>query len=59
MSYKVTNDALMILVDAATIAGDDAAINAAFPTLLPGTIIHDAGFNTMKQKGLDGSWATL
>lgn len=59
MDYKITNDAVMILVSAADIAASDSAINAKYPSLLPGTIIHDAGYQTAKQKGLDGSWTTL
>lgn len=59
MAYQQTNEVTVLLVDATTIAKDDSGINSAFPTLLPGTIIHDAGYQTVKQKGLDGSWVVL
>lgn len=59
MAYKQTNDVVVLMVDAADIAKSDSALNAAYPTLLPGTIIHDAGYQTARQKGLDGSWTTL
>ena len=56
MAYRTIDGMTVLLVDSAMAAGTDAAINAAFPTTVPGDIILTAGFSVMKQKDLDGSW---
>jgi len=40
------------------IAGTDEEINAALPGVPPGTMISTAGFATIRQLGVDGSWST-
>lgn len=41
------------------VGGSNAEINAALPGVPVGTIIHTAGYGTMKQLGFGGQWATL
>lgn len=63
MSYLITSlggkDPREIMVDAATIAGTAEAIEAVIGVVEVGTIIYTAGFGTIKQKGLDGSWVEV
>ena len=48
-----------IMVDSNTIAGTAEAIEAVVGVVEVGTIIYTAGFGTIKQKGLDGSWVEV
>ena len=57
--YDVPRDAPQYLGSAEDVAADDAAINAALPNAVPGTIITTAGYHNMKQKQADGTWARL
>lgn len=63
MEYWVTAggmDTTEILVSDELMAKTDAEINAALPDNVPaGCIIHTKGYQIIKEKGLDGSWATV
>ena len=45
-----------ILVSETTISGSAEQIKVVIGEVPSGTIIYTAGFGTIKQKGLDGSW---
>ena len=63
MSYLITSlggkDPREIMVDDATIAGTADEIAAVIGGGEVGTIIYTAGYGTIKQKGLDGSWVEV
>lgn len=63
MSYLITSlggkDPREIMVDDATIAGTAAEIAAVIGAVAVGTVIYTAGYGTIKQKGLDGSWTEV
>lgn len=63
MTYAITslgsNDPREIMVDDATIAGTAEEIAAVIGAVEVGTIIYTAGYGTIKQKGLDGSWTEV
>ena len=63
MSYTITSlggsGPREIMVDATTIAGTAEEIAAVIGEVEVGTIIYTAGFGTIKQKGLDGSWVEV
>lgn len=48
-----------IMVDTALFNSDADTINSVIGDLSPGTIIYTAGYGTIKQKGLDGSWVEV
>ena len=48
-----------ILVSETTIASSAEQIKAIIGEVPSGTIIYTAGFGTIKQKGLDGSWTEV
>ena len=48
-----------ILVSETTIRGSAEQIKAVIGEVPSGTIIYTAGFGTIKQKGLDGSWVEV
>ena len=48
-----------ILVSETTISGSAEQIKAVIGGVPSGTIIYTAGFGTIKQKGLDGSWVEV
>ena len=48
-----------IMVDPATVAGTAEEIEAVIGVVEVGTIIYTAGFGTIKQKALDGSWVEV
>ena len=48
-----------ILVSETTIASSAEQIKAVIGEVPSGTIIYTAGFGTIKQKGLDGSWVEV
>lgn len=63
MSFLVTSlggkDPREIMVGSATIAGTAEEIAAVIGGVEVGTIIYTAGYTTIKQKGLDGSWVEV
>ena len=52
-------DSREIMVDNTTIAGTAEEIAAVIGVVEVGTIIYTAGYTTIKQKGLDGSWVEV
>ena len=48
-----------ILVSETTRGGSAEQIKAIIGEVPSGTIIYTAGFGTIKQKGLDGSWVEV
>ena len=48
-----------ILVSETTIASSAEQIKSIIGEVPSGTIIYTAGFGTIKQKGLDGSWVEV
>ena len=48
-----------ILVSETTINSSTEQIKSAIGEVPSGTIIYTAGFGTIKQKGLDGSWVEV
>ena len=48
-----------ILVSETTIASSAEQIKTVIGEVPSGTIIYTAGFGTIKQKGLDGSWVEV
>ena len=48
-----------ILVLETTISGSAEQIKAVIGEVPSGSIIYTAGFGTIKQKGLDGSWVEV
>ena len=48
-----------ILVSETTISGSAEQIKVVIGEVPSGTIIYTAGFGTIKQKGLDGSWVEV
>ena len=48
-----------ILVSETTIASSAEQIKAVIGEVPFGTLIYTAGFGTIKQKGLDGSWVEV
>lgn len=57
MIYR-NNPAQAIVLDKLITASDER-INAALDNAPPGMVIYNAGMNLVKQKRLDGSWATV
>lgn len=54
----IPGDAANFLVDAETIDSDEA-LNAELGNVPPGTLAHTAGYGTLVEKDLDGSWVDL
>ena len=48
-----------IMVDNELFNSDADTINSVIGDLSPGSIIYTAGYSTIKQKGLDGSWVEV
>ena len=63
MSYLITSlggkDPREIMVDGELFNSDADTIKSVIGDLSPGAIIYTAGFGTIKQKGLDGSWVEV
>ena len=57
--YDKPGEPTVFLCPDSIVEGTDEEINAAGPGLAAGVIITTAGYSTMKQKGLDGSWVSL
>lgn len=59
MRFEYTNYTQEIMVNDALIGGSADDIAAEIGDVAAGTIIYTAGFGTIKQKGLDGSWVEV
>lgn len=59
MDFTYTNKTPEIMVDAELFGSSDSVINQTLGNQVPGTIIHTAGYESIKQKDFDGSWVEV